>query len=160
VTIKLLATEKNGIFCFTWARSDCEIRRDREPIQKFEVRTGKNTAFDKAMEPNASMPFFFHSGDLRNTPNYENQRQGWERLYLSTIVVPIQYARRSEDKEKDENAVLGFLCVDTLSPNRLNSTYHVQYMAGFADQMYNFICIMRGDYSLKSKNDGASSEVI
>jgi hypothetical protein len=43
---------------------------------------------------------------------------------------------------------LGFLAVDTMSENRLNNTYQMQMLAAYAHQMYNFMSLMRGKYSL------------
>jgi len=50
--------------------------------------------------------------------------------------------------QPDQSQDLGFLCVDTLSRNRLNEGYHVELMSAFADQMYNFLSLMRGRYTV------------
>jgi hypothetical protein len=149
VTVKLLANEGDTAFCFTWARSHVDILRSASGIEKFRVGVGENTGFDEAMKLRDSETSYFFSPDLRTLSRrgrYRNARSGWANCYLSTIVVPIRQVIRTGDPP--EVHVFGFLCVDTMSPNRLNGTYHVQFLAGFADQMYNFLSIMRRTYLL------------
>jgi hypothetical protein len=146
VTVKLLAKQSGEQFCFTWARSGHELYREVASVETYRVGTGENTGFDEALKFRDSAPSHFYSGDLlkdSRRSKYRNQRPGWENLYRGTIVVPIRHVL----PQKKESDVLGFLCLDTLSRNRLNGTYHVQYLAAFADQMYNFVSIMRRKYS-------------
>lgn len=149
VTVKLLVEEEDGRrFCFTWARSSREIHRQEtdQASEKFAVGTGENTGFDRAFEPGQSGPAYFYGANLPADKTYKNQRTGWKKLYRSTIVVPIQYCPVVSAQGKRD--VLGFLCVDTRSTYLLNDTYHVQFLAAFADQMYNFLSIMRRRYVL------------
>ncbi len=145
VTVKLLTKEDNRTFCFTWARSDRELLRDTSSVDWYEVGTGANTGFDEALKLRPASPSYFYSPDLiAMGPAYSNRREAWQRFYQSTIVVPIHHVVVSEKRTE----ALGFLCVDTMSQHRLNETYHVQFLAAFADQMYNFLSLMRRRYLL------------
>ena len=150
VTVKLLAKgEGDKRICFTWVRSRSGIYRPLGSEEGYTVGDGQNTGFDMALRLRSSAPMHFHSPDLialQKRGLYRNARPGWERLYKSTIVVPII---AGEDQENGAD-VIGFLCVDSLSRNRLNATYHVEFLAAFADQMYNYVNLMRRGYTLSS----------
>lgn len=62
------------------------------------------------------------------------------------LSLPIRAVKQGHRGNPDGYDDVGYLCLDTMSQNRLNGTYHVQLMAAFADQMYNFISLMRGKY--------------
>jgi len=146
VTVKLLTDDKK--FCFAWARSERETERDMYGEELFEVGNNKNTGFDEALKFRPQKTSYFYSADLvklAKKRKYQNHRDGWENLYKSTIIVPIRHVI---DIRNSKINILGFLCVDTKSRNRLNDGFHVYYLAGFADQMYNFISIMRNKYAL------------
>jgi hypothetical protein len=141
VTVKLMADKNQKKVCFTWARSEHQIERDRRPEDGYDLE--ENTGFKKALEDVPGRPSHFFSADLIkdfHKGNYHNTRGGWQHFYKSTIVVPIRHKSESEPQKAD---VVGFLCLDTNSRNRLNDGYHVELLAAFADQMYNFINIMR-----------------
>ena len=98
-------------------------------------------------------------GGLTNSVNtctqektYRNQRDHWSDFYQNVIIVPIRSVDilKLGNKEKDASNDIGFLCVDTQSINRLNNTWHLELLAAFADQMYNFMSLMRGEYQLKA----------
>jgi len=148
VTVKLMTQDGNGNqYCTTYERSQDKCERDRDGIIAYEVGTGRNTAFDEAlrMRHDGQCSRFFCS-DLTRYPNYSNQRQHWDQFYRAAIVVPIRNPRSLQDVDDSDD--LGFLCVDTMSRNRLNDGYHVELLAAFADQMYNFFCLMRGSYNV------------
>ena len=144
VTMRLITEEDQNKFCFVWATSDRQSFRDEVPVIKFGLSEKENTAFARALVLRSSSPSFFHSADLRDASDYEDQRPEWRDLYRSILVVPVQHAIRSLKKSD----VLGFLSVETMSTYRINNGYHVHFLAAFADQMYNFICIMRRRYVL------------
>lgn len=142
-TIKIITKENNGkTFCHTYVRSIEQSARDTNPPEKFEIGTGKNTAFDKALLKSLDKPSHFFSPDLSKEKDYANQRSNYQKFYMSTIVVPIRHCSpESED-------VMGYLCIDSLAKNRLNDKEHLQLLAAFADQIYNFTSLMRGNYSV------------
>lgn len=113
-----------------------------------------NTAFDKALEikHNFGECSHFFSANLQKEKEYTNERgkKSWLQMYKSAIVVPVRALRLSEDNQVLDRDEVGFLTIDTLYPYKLNGDYHVHLMASFADQMYNFISLMRGKYSIKS----------
>jgi hypothetical protein len=157
VTVKLMKQDENQLSCFTWARSTHDVRRSDEPQRPFKVGTGDNTAFDVARRPRDCVSSHFYSGDLRalaKAGKYKNERTGWENLYNCAIIVPIRHVIDPKTENVHE---LGFLCVDTMSSYRLNGTYHVELLAAFADQMYNFLSIMRHKYVLIAE-DAAAAE--
>ncbi|MEA3369537.1 MAG: hypothetical protein U9Q24_04220 [Candidatus Ratteibacteria bacterium] len=145
-TVKLITKESNGKrYCSTYIRSEENCERDNDPMQ-YEIGKLLNTAFDQALLPsNLGLCSHFFSADLTKERNYNNQRQHWQRYYRSTIVVPIRSVAQDSTDTADDVA---FLCIDTMSQNRLNERYHLQLLAGFADQMYNFISLMRGKYKV------------
>ncbi|GEM_PF-1351732 len=150
-TIKLLGQDEQGHYCETYARGS-ESERDDFSLKKYRVGTGENTGFDRAlMLSDGTEPSHFWSPDLSKEKDYRNQRQRFEKWYRSTIVVPIRFVIPEKRGRKDCADDIGFLCVDTLSRNRLNNGSHVHLLASFADQMYNFISIMRRTYRLALK---------
>jgi hypothetical protein len=148
VTVKLITQVDGKTFCATHERSEENCPRDIAKPRQFELNTGANTAFDKALMYANGMISHFHSDDLTKEEAYRNQRDHWSDFYQNTIVVPIRFVDLAKLGNKDASSDIGFLCVDTLSPNRLNNTWHVELLAAFADQMYNFMSLMRGEYQL------------
>ncbi len=92
--------------------------------------TGANTAFDKALQKRSEgTPSHFHFPDLTKEENYSNERQHYEKLYRSVIVVPIRGLNKGKDGTEEEDDMSGFVCVDTESTHRLNDGYHLQMMS-------------------------------
>jgi len=153
VTIKLITKEPNGSkYCSIYVRSEDNCKRDREGPSEFELGKWKNTSYDKALLPaEPGGVSHFYSGDLLKEENYNSQRQHWERYYKSMIVIPIRSVISGKGKNTDEIDDVGFLSLDTLSRNRLNKSYHVELVAAFADEIYNFISLMRGRYIVTVK---------
>lgn len=149
VTVKLITQAEGKNVCEMLERSEENSERDTCTPRQFDIGTGANTAFDRATLASQGSVAHFHSADLTAEKDYRNQRDHWSDVYLSTIVVPIRSVHRSKDGKDYCRDDIGFLCVDTLSPHRLNDTWHVELLASFADQMYNYISLMRGNYSLK-----------
>ena len=150
VTVKLVTRLGEKMMCETYERSEENCRRDAGPIRQFEINTGANTAFDKAIMYTSEATSHFHSSDLMAENSYRNQRDHWADYYRSCIVVPIRSVYLDKIGSKDYSDDIGFLCVDTMSTYRLNNTWNVELLAAFADQMYNFICLMRGKYALQA----------
>ena len=150
VTIKLLLKEDSGkYFAHTYVRSLEDCARDKPKRIKYEVGTGANAAFDTALRkgPNG-IPSHFFSPDLQKEAHYSNARQHYDKLYRSAIVVPIRGVNKGKEGTHEEYDMIGFLCVDTLSTHRLNNGYHLQMVCSLAGQMYNFMSLMRGNYTV------------
>lgn len=150
VTIKLLLKECDGrYFAHTYVRSLEKSGRDKPERKKYEVGTGANTAFDKALQKRPDgIPSHFFSPDLTKEEGYFNERQHYDKLYRSAIVVPIRGVNKGKEGTNEEYDMIGFLCVDTRSTHRLNGGYHVQMVSSLAGQMYNFMSLMRGKYTV------------
>lgn len=154
VTIKVCDKRETPEACFSIARSEKHTVRDTIGEQKFSVT--ENTAFVEARKPNESGVSHFFSPDLidlEKKNSYKNPRENWQQLYKSCIVVPIRYNKQTDTNQCRE---IGFLCVDTKARHRLNGTYHVELLAAFADQMYNFLNLSRASLLndlLKSKTN-------
>lgn len=149
VTIKLLTEENNKKFAQTYVRSLEKCERDKQTKIKYEVGTGENTAFDRAViQRTDDRPSHYYSGDLTKENGYSNQRQHFKRFYRSTIVVPIRGKNKGKEGTHDEYDMVGYLCVDTKSLNRLKNDYHLQMLSSLAGQMYNFMSLMRGKYTV------------
>lgn len=159
VTVKLIDKDGDGrLSCGTYARSQSNCERDRVEPSSFAINAGQNTAFDEAIRFSPGRISHFHSydlTDLQKTDDYRNQRPNWERYYKSAIVVPIRYLNPQRAGMPDASDDIGFLCVDTKSTYRLNDEHHLHLLAALADQMYNFMSLMRGKYqaSLPEKNE-------
>ncbi len=149
-TIKLVTIEDEAVYARTYVRSHSHSERDFKNKTKFSVGNGKNTSFDEALRSrNDGLPQHFYSPDLTIKGSYHNERVGFSNFYKSTLVVPIG-GHYCEDKESNQELfydLIGFLCVDTMSTNRLNDNDHLYMLSALAEQMYNFISLMRGKYS-------------
>jgi hypothetical protein len=147
VSVSLIEDEEGEKVSFTWARSELDIDRNQRPVKKFKINA-ENTRYFLALQRRPAGPSFFHGADLPTMAKegkYYDRTPDWELLYKSCIVVPIRHCKTGSTASDD----LGFLRVDTIEINRLNPDSHVQFLAAFADQMYNFMSLMRGRYSLK-----------
>lgn len=151
VTVKLVVREDVGrYFAHTYVRSESDCARDNPGKIRYEVGTGENTAFDQALVKRADgQPSHFFSADLKaEGENYLNQRQGYYRFYKSAIVVPIRGQNKGREGTEQEFDHIGYLSVDTKSKKWLNDGYHLQIMTSLASQMYNFMSLMRGKYTV------------
>ena len=158
VTFKVLTKEGDILYATTCSRSEDYSERDSTEPKKFKVNAGCNTAFDRALLPNtAGHISYFHSADLlklQRRGEYYNERQMWQRYYKSLIVVPVNCTGVPGKPKRND---IGLLCVDTKSRNRLNDSYHVEIMAALAYQMYNFMSLMRGKYTVSTEKERKSS---
>src|SRR5262249_51871369 len=116
--------------------------------RQFRLKTGENTAFDQALRYTAGRTNHFFAADLNVDKMYRNERQDWKEFYQSAIVVPIRYVDPAKIGQADASDDIGFLAVDTKSRNSLNGGYQVELLASFADQMYNFMSLMRGKFGV------------
>lgn len=149
VTVKLTIRENGEIFAKTYVRSEDQCLRDNNGPGKFTLGTGENSGFDAATRPSAdARPSHFFSSDLSKEKNYSNQRQYYIQNYKSVLVVPIRGILPQNAQSKMEADLVGFLTVDTMSTNRLNDRYHLYMLAALSHQMYNFISLMRGRYTV------------
>ena len=152
VTVKLIVRGQDGVlYARTHARSEIYCPRDTVEPFDFQLMTGKNTGLDGALKRVQGQVSHFFSADLfPEAVNhlYFNERPNWRDCYRSAIVVPIRHVTGEKDHHGWVSDNVGFLSVDTTSPNRLNDTYHVDMLAAYADQMYNFMSLMRGKYAL------------
>lgn len=149
VSIKLVVKDQGQPFAQTYVRSEDQCLRDAIAPKLFALGTGENTCYDAATAPSANgRPPHFFSPNLRGADGYCTQRQHHLRYYKSILVVPIRAATVGDEQAESERDLVGFLSVDTLSTNRLNNRYHLYMLAALAHQMYNFISLMRGRYTV------------
>src|SRR5438445_632355 len=152
VTVKLITKDANTKdYCHTLARSEPSSERDLTLVN-YEINTGRNTAFDTALRYDGHRTSRFFSADLEKDADmgkYFNDRTDWKRFYRSAIVVPIRYVHYDAVGTPTAFNELGFLAIDTIATYKLNDHFHIEYLAAFADQMYNFMSLMRGKYCLK-----------
>ena len=148
VTIKLLTTEDGRSYAQTLTRSVSKSVRDENKL-KYQVGTGENTAFDVASEKGiGKKPPHYFSPDLEKEDHYMNQRQKYIEYYRSVLVVPIRGTNYGKEGTREEFDNIGFLCIDTQSTHRLNDNNHLYMITSFSCQMYNFMFIMRGRYTV------------
>jgi len=157
VTIKLLIEHQGRLTAETFTRSVTKCERDNNNTNlKYEVGTGNNTSFDEAIKKrNGKNPSHYFSPDLRREKEYRNQRQDHLDFYKSVLVVPIRGINVGKEGTNDEFDNIGFLCVDTESVNRLNSGYQLFVLASLSNQIYNFMSLMRGNYTVYKEQKSA-----
>lgn len=147
VTIKLVTSSNNTNYADTYIRSLDNCERDRPNMEKYKIDAESNSAFFKAIQQRSDgKPPHFYSGDLEKEKDYCNERQHYSRYYKSAIVVPIMGSAGVNSGDKQD--LIGFLSVDTLSTNRLNNNYHLHMLSSLASQIYNFMSLMRGKYTV------------
>ena len=94
------------------------------------------------------MPSHFFSANLKKYEGYLNERQDYLKHYRSTIVVPLHGQNENAAATNNREDLIGYLCVDTKSVNRLNNRHHLYMISALSNQMYDFISLMRGRYEL------------
>jgi hypothetical protein len=136
VTVKLIVDDQ---IARTYVRSETLSARDIGGISMFKVGNGANTALDFALTGRKDgTPSHFFSADLRLEPDsYRNERREFLSFYQSTLVVPLYSTYVAPGEEIQKTDVIGFLCLDTGSVNRLNNGYHLYILAALGNQMYN-----------------------
>lgn len=151
VTVKLLTEEDNGIsYATTYVRNHETSERDVDDHGKYEVNSGRNTGLDQALKNSpAGKLSYFHSADLSKETEYRNQREDYLNCYKSTIVVPIRCPLKRGERSAQN---YGFLTIDTMTRHRLNNGHHVVLLSSLAEQMFNFMALMRGDYKIAMEN--------
>jgi hypothetical protein len=150
VTIKLTTVEEGRCYSHTYVRSQSLCPRDKDGPKKYSVGTGDNTAFDYAMAKRRDgKPSHFFSSDLeKERAPYHNERLSYLSYYRSAIIVPIRGVNSGKEGTQNEFDMVGFLCVDTLSRNRLNDGFHVYMLSAISCEIYNFMNLMRGKYEI------------
>ena len=155
--VYLLVNDEDGIdessrrFCFTWATSELPRKRDKVQEKRYPLEPGQNTRFieildalDKGDEPG------FFSADITKETKYHDSLPGFEGHYGSIMVVPIYCAIPTEqDPTITSIRILGFLSVDS-SRNRLKEKTAKNLLLAFANQMFNFISLMRHEYRMQA----------
>lgn len=150
-TVKMIVRESDErIYAQTHVRSVDNHKRDTPERKKYSINTGENTAFDEALKKRADggLSYFWSTDLTKEGENYANQRLHYSKYYRSTIVVPIRGHNKDREGHLDEFDLIGFLCIDTKSTNRLKNGYHIHIMTSLAGQMYNFMSLMRGKYTV------------
>ena len=149
VTIKLLYNENGKSYATTLTRSEDKSIRDKTHRKKYEVGTGDNSAFDAALQKkNGNKEAHYFSPNLKKETDYTNQRSDYIKYYKSTLIVPIRSTNFGKEGTNEEFDNIGLLCIDTMSTNRLNNRYHLNMLLSLSNQMYNFISLMRGKYTV------------
>jgi len=151
VTIKLITIENDECFAHTYVRSEELCVRDFGGRVKYKVDKSENSGFYEALMPRSDgKPPHFFSGDLTTDGQYKNQRKNFNFYYRSALVVPIGDMVVTDNGEQMVDGLVGFLCVDSLSVNRLNNRYHLFMLSALSSQMYTFISFVRGKYRIIS----------
>jgi hypothetical protein len=153
VSIKLLTDEDDGLsYATTYVRNQESSERDIDDHHKYEVNTGRNSGLDQALKNSpAGKLSYFHSADLskEKASGYTNQRNDYVEWYKSTIVVPIRCPQRRGERSPQN---YGFLTIDTMTRHRLNNGHHVVILSALAEQVFNFMAFMRGDYKITTED--------
>jgi hypothetical protein len=165
VIVYLLIDDASRKFCFTWATSDLPEGRVRSQQKcEFELDHARyNTRFQKvlsAIEEGGEHAFF--CSDIKEAvrkDDYHDSLKDFIRHYQSVIVVPICCAITDQDTEDVSSMrVIGFLSVDSHSANRFTRVPAIHLLSAFADQMFNFISLMRREYVTESSTTNTIRE--
>lgn len=117
--------------CFLWAYSNGYI-----PSRKGQtgLLVQANTRLKKVFEDQATTKTSrFYSPDVLKEQNFHDDLITTEACpYRCTIVVPLRCVEGHAE-------FLGFLKLETATTFALNSGWHVELLAGFADQIYLFL---------------------
>ena len=150
VSVKLVQVRDGLLYARAYTRSQSRCQRDEPSREFFEVSTGKNTGLDEALKHRTdSLPSHFACKDLKALKDaYKGQRLDYYAHYKSVVIVPIRGEVSEDGIRKTKADLIGFLTVDTTSRNRLGERHHIFMLAALANQMYNFICLMRGRYTV------------
>lgn len=94
----------------------------------------------------------FYSPDIEVTADlesgYQDERPNYPQFYKSVLVVPIRFCWKTDENSQREEDILGYLQVDTASRNRLNNAEHLYLLSAYADQLYNFLSLVRRNFIL------------
>lgn len=94
----------------------------------------------------------YYSADIAESADsedgYHDERPNYLEYYKSLLCVPIRFRVETDAGGKIEEDLLGFLQVDTKSRNRLNDKEHLYLLAAYADQLYNFLSLVRRNFIL------------
>ncbi len=71
---------------------------------------------------------------------YTDERPDYGEHYQSVLCVPIRF---SHGELED---VIGYLQIDTKSRHRLNDVEHLYILSAYADQLYNFLSLVRRNF--------------
>jgi hypothetical protein len=137
VSVKLM---KSNNKCETFCRSERIKDESVDVGNEFSIDGDVNSAFADALtQKSVDGIYRFYGGDLKalsDVGQYFNSRPEWASRYNCAIVVPIQFVPHAGLSEPIQR--IGYLCVDTQRSFALNDAEHVQILAAFADQMFNF----------------------
>lgn len=94
----------------------------------------------------------FYSPDVDQTSDgdsgYQDERPNRHEYYKSILCVPIRFCLRTSEDGKVVEDLIGYLQVDTASRNRLNNVEHLYLLSAYADQLYNFLSLVRRNFLL------------
>jgi YHS domain-containing protein len=101
-------------------------------------RVDNNTAFSTILRE--GNPYFF-SNNLLAEVQYRNEREGFQRFYRSTVIVPIlgflpPDVSDSMHDTQDVGAILGFLCVDSQETNVFDEKATVEFLTSMANILF------------------------
>lgn len=140
VCIKILSPgiegNRSAILVRTLMRDSMSYRERRGSDKAvYEYPYFNNTAFRVIMSD--SPVSYYVCDDLMSSHSYDNANEAWRDYYNATLVCPIRMELIGEkEADRNEYAVLGFLCADNMHGNFDNQVC-VQLMASIADGLFN-----------------------
>lgn len=157
VTLKLLNPEHGNIVT-TFLRDHLSEgkRKGFKDLENYNV--SENTAFNKICTETGTT--IFSENDLtklESEGHYKNIRQNWKELYNATIVAPIQFQQKIDNK--DIIIIFGFLCIDNFEGG-FKTKRAKDAIAIVSDALYNLFNLYN-QYDVmikKKKKKGAKNE--
>lgn len=138
----------------TFARNGKKIDKAIEE-QKKTIDVVENTDFEyifniKTVNGNGEEHFFYekdlvkYDKDLKKITKgreyYKNSNKDWNKIYNTTIVMPLRYLRTST-LELVSYDIAGFLCVDAFEKNAFenNIIFTEEFLKGISDILYSYL---------------------
>lgn len=139
-TIWLFDNETNVCNEYISCKDNENALRKKSSRETYDV--SENDAFSNCKEAEGKCCHFLASNlkKLRKRKRYKDQRTNNGEFYQAILTVPIRYVH-----ENNENRI-GYLQIDQKAANYLNNVEHLFILAACADQMYNFLSIIRRNF--------------
>lgn len=160
VCIKILSLQNKRPIVLTLVRDKKSITNNRntgqtdKTIHYLDLNSDFEFIYSHFEDDNFDTSFYYEANlpvckDYKNTRLKSNwapksffpminfsRRRNWPLKYKSTMVVPIVPLKADE---QSQNAIRGFLCIDSPYENSFNVKYDVNILKGICDGLYNKI---------------------
>ena len=151
VVVTFWRLDNNGESCIEQETSANGVDATRPFRAKKRFTVAYNSIFSDNRDKHGKCCHFF-SPDIEMSAaeeaGYQDERPSYFQFYKSVLCVPIRFCWQIEGSSIKGQDILGYLQVDTASRNRLNNVEHLYLLSAYADQLYNFLSLVRRNFIL------------